>query len=95
MADVDEALNTAGYAMFALQQPLTLAALAESAQKAELPLAEGIPVARLVMDPNEPARDEPAQISPERVDVLLDGAPELDAHGAVRHRRIGDPIPLD
>jgi len=47
------------------------------------------------MDPNEPARDEPAQISPERVDVLLDGAPELDAHGAVRHRRIGDPIPLD
>lgn len=95
MADIDGALSMAGYAAFALQQPLALATLTEAADRAELPLAAGAPAEVLLIDDDGPGRGQPLPPSPERIERLIEGAPELGGIDPMPRRRISDPDPLD
>lgn len=91
MAEIDGVIGLAGYAAFALQQPLSLDRLAEAAENAALPLASEDVVDIDLLGQADAARPYEQSASPERIEHLLAGAPELAKVDPEHARRITDP----
>lgn len=97
MSEIDASVEQAGYAVFALQQPLSLDRLAEATGRAELPLAGDEPPDETLLGSVDAPRPYGSTMSPEHVDHLLTRAPELGGPQAepLPHRRASDPEPID
>lgn len=97
--EIDAAVSMAGYAAFALQQPLTLEHLAAAAERAELPMASAAAADAEFATVPGTTPSESATASPQRAEHLLANAPEITARGDddTPHpfRRVTDPDPLD
>jgi hypothetical protein len=92
VAEIDGVIGAAGYAAFALQQPLPLDRLADAAEHAALPLASQEAVDIELIGQADAARPYEPSVSPERIEQLLAGAPELsNVDPEHDRRRITDP----